>query len=218
MEENQNKKRSPFNIMVDPRGFMRGVMLRKKASGWFLAFMTGMVWLFSKAYAFDLGLHYSLMQILVGSLILAIPVGYGLIHLVSIFLYWTGKIFNGKSSYSGVYQSYLWTRVPELFFLISWLGLVGVFGVQAFTPFLSGEGLIPMVVMALVGIQVIFAFWQVIILLHALGEVQGISSWIAIWNVLLTWVIMMILDAGFNMLIAKIDLFKPLAIWGLLHL
>lgn len=218
MEENQKQKRNPFNVMVDPRGFMRLVMVKKKTSGWFLAFMTGAVWLLAKAYAFDLGLRFSLIQILIGCLILSIPVGYGLIHLVSIFLYWTGKIFNGKGEYSGVYQAYLWTRVPELFFLLSWFGLILIFGVQTFTPFLSNAAFIPPMVMALIGVQVIFAVWQVIILLHALGEVQGLSSWIVIWNVLLTWIIMMVLDAGFNMLIAKIDLFKPLAIWGLLHL
>lgn len=218
MEENQKQKRNPFNVMIDPRGFMRQVMARKKTAGWFLAFMTGTVWIFGKAYAFDLGLQFSLTQILIGSLVLSIPVGYGLIHLVSLFLYWTGKIFNGKSEYSGVYQAYLWTRVPELFFLLSWLGLIAIFGGNTFTPFLSNAAFVPPVVMALIGLQVIFAFWQVIILLHALGEVQGLSSWIAIWNVLLTWIIMMVLDAGFNMLVAKIDLFKPLAIWGWLHL
>ena len=143
------------------------------------------------------------MWIIVSSLVLAIPVGYALVYLGAFVLYWTGKIFNGNASYEDVYQAYLRVQVTQFFMILSWVGLIGIYGQFAFTPALIMGNVLPIAVIGLVGMQVIFKIWQAVILFHTLGEVQGCSAWVMIWNVLISWGILLIVDNIFDWIIAK---------------
>jgi hypothetical protein len=214
----KKEKINPFRVMVNPRGFIRALKEKKRSSGWILAGMTGLVWLFEKAYSFYIGNYLNVSWIVLLAVILAIPVGFALVYLGAFVLYWTGKIFNGKASYEDVYQAYLRTEVTQLFMIVSWIGLIGVYGQFAFIPALIMGNALPVVVMALIGMQVIFKFWQAIILFHTLGEVQGCSAWVMIWNVLISWGILLVIDNIFDWIIAKSFMLESLAVRAFLHL
>jgi hypothetical protein len=77
---------------------------------------------------------------------------------------------------------------------------------------------LPIVVMALIGMQVIFKFWQAVILFHTLGEVQRCSAWVMIWNVLISWGILLMVDNIFDWIIAKSFMLESLAVRAFLHL
>lgn len=208
---NENQKKQPFRVMKDPRGFIRRVLLEKQPLHWVLAFLVGAVWLFSKAYTYILGFKYSVVTITLGSLLLAIPVGFVLIYLTSYLLYITGKVFKGQGTYPEITEAYAWSRVPELFVLLSWLIMVGLYGQKMFTPILT-TGAVPILVFGLLLIQIVFWLWQSVILFHTLGEVQKFSAWVAIWNVLLAWLILVVLDNSLDWVVIKGLNLRPMAV------
>src|SRR3990167_3443721 len=162
-----------------------------------------MTYLFGKAYTFGLGSAYTLGHILLFCLIFAIPVGYILLYVTAFILYWVGKIFNGKASFEEVFAAFTWTRVPEFFILMIWFALIGFFGPNAFTAIIVTATPIPLFVLGLIGLQMVFAIWEAVILFHALGEVQGLSAWIAIWNVFFAWIVLFFIDLTFNWFLVR---------------
>jgi hypothetical protein len=207
----ENKRLNPFKVLTDPRGFINKALRKTKKAGVYFAALLGMTYLFGKAYTFGLGGVYSLSHIVVFCLILAIPVGFFLLYITSFLLYWVGKIFKGAATFEEVFAAYTWTRLPEVFILLGWFGIVGVFGGYAFTTSVITATPIPLVIIALVIFQMVFAVWEVIILFHALGEVQKISAWVAVWNVLFAWVLLFFIDFSFNWFLIKGFDWAPLA-------
>ncbi len=207
----EKQKTQPFLVMKDPRGFMRKILLETPKTHWLLAFFVGAVWIFSKSYTYTLGFKYSATVIALGALLLAIPAGFLLIFLTSYLLYVTGKIFKGKGSFGAITEAYAWSRVPEFFVFLSWLIMIGVYGQKVFTTiFLTGD--IPIVIFGMLVFQLIFWGWKAIILFHTLGEVQKISAWVAIWNVLLAWLILLVLDNALDWVVIKGLSLRPMAV------
>lgn len=218
MEQEEKKRYNPFRVMIDPRGFMRKELPTKFSSGWWIALVVGIVWLFTEANTFSLGYEIRLWGILLFCIVSAIPIGYLILYVFSLLLYGIGKIFDGKATFNQVYRAFLWSRVPELFNFLSWAILIGIYGREVFTPSVMYSGPIPYVVMILITLQVIFSVWETIILFHTLGEVQGFSAWIAVWNVLFVWIILMLVEGTFQWIVAKGLVWTPLAIKSLMHL
>jgi len=198
-------------VLVNPREFIHEGLAKTNKASVVIAWLLGMTYLFGKAYTFTLGNVYTLKEIVLFCIIFAIPVGYIILYITSFFLYWVGKIFNGKASFEEVLSAFVWTRVPEGFILLGWAGLIGFFGSYAFTLMVVTATPIPLFVLGLIGLQMIFGVWEAVILFHALGEVQGISAWIAVWNVLFTWVILFFVDLSFNWFLVRGFDWKPLA-------
>lgn len=207
----ENKRLNPFRVLTKPREFIYEGLAKTQKAGFVIAWLFGMTYLFGKAYTFGLGKEYILSHIILFCVIFAVPVGYLLLYVTSFFLYWVGKIFNGAASFQEVFAAYLWTRVPEGFILLGWFGLIGVFGGYAFTSAVLSTTPIPLIVTGLIVWQMIFAIWEAVILFHALGEVQRISAWIAVWNVLFTWVILFFVDLSLNWILVRGFDWKPLA-------
>lgn len=207
----KNKWFNPFEVLINPRGFIYKELYRTKKASPIIAWLLGMTYLFGKAYTFGLGKTYALSHIIVFCIVFAIPIGYFLLYITSFLLYWVGKIFKGGASFEEIFAAFLWTRVPEGFILLGWLGLVGFFGASAFTTSVITQSPIPLIVIGLIGLQVVFSIWQVIILFQALAEVQKISAWIAVWNVLFTWILLFFIDLSFNWLLIKGFDWAPLA-------
>lgn len=207
----KNKKINPFRILTKPREFIHEGLEKTRKASLFFALFLGMTYLFGKAYTFGLGNSYTLSHIILFCVVLAIPVGYVLLYVTSFFLYWVGKIFQGAATFDEVFAAFVWTRLPEFFIFLGWLGLIGVFGGYAFTSAIIIATPIPLIVIGLIGFQIVFAIWEAIILFQTLGEVQKISAWVAVWNVLFTWIIMFILDFSFNWFLIKGFDWAPLA-------
>ncbi len=207
----QNKWFNPFEVLTNPRGFIHKALCKTRKASPIIAWLLGMTYLFGKAYTFGLGKTYALSHIIVFCIVFAIPIGYFLLYITSFLLYWVGKIFKGIATFDEIFAAFVWTRVPEGFILLGWFGLVYFFGASAFTSAVITATPIPLIVIGLIGLQVVFAVWQAIILFHALGEVQRISAWVAVWNVLFTWILLFFIDLSFNWLLIKGFDWAPLA-------
>lgn len=207
----ENNKINPLQVMVSPRRFIHEGLAKTNRASIVIAWLLGMTYLFGKAYTFGLGNIYMIGPIVLFCAVFAIPVGYVLLYVTSFFLYWVGKIFNGMASFENVFAAYVWTRVPEGFILLVWVGLIAIFGRFTFTTMVITATPMPLIVIGLIGIQMIFAIWEAVILFHALGEVQRISAWIAVWNVFFTWVILFFVDLIFNWFLIRGFDWKPIA-------
>ena len=207
----EKKSKSIFRSMVDPRGFMRRVLELQKRSTWYIAFFVGVVWLFDRALQYQLGFYCSSKWIVLFSVIFGVAAGYLYLYLTSWILYWTGKIFKGKADFNKVYLAFVWSRMPVFFVMISWFSLVALLHEGAFTNVLIYTGL-PFIVPSLIWIQILFGFWSFILLFHTVGEVQEFSAWVAIWNVLLTYLILGIIYQFCMYFIAELMVIHPMAV------
>jgi len=207
----ENEKINPFKVMVNPRGFIRKALSKTNRAAVVFAWLLGMTYLFGKAYTFGLGNSYELGSIFIFCIVFAIPVGYILLYVTAFFLFWVGKLFNGVASFEDVFAAYTWTRVPEAFIILIWLGLIGFFGKFTFTAMVVTQAPLPLFVIGLIGLQMIFAVWEAVILFHTLGEVQKLSAWITVWNVLFTWIILFFVDLIVNWFLIRGFDWRPIA-------
>lgn len=211
-------KLNPFKVMVDPRGFMRSPAAKERKIHWLIALMVGFIWFFGKYNMYSLGYQYSLTQLLIVSAIFALPVGLEILFLTSFCIQISGKIFKGQGSFADLYSAFAWTRVPVFFQILAWVPLFVIRGRDVFTPAIGVQDQFSWIIIVILCFQIIFSFWKVVILFHAVGEVQGFSAWIAVWNVILAWVILLCLDYGFNVLVSAGLNYQTVAMQSLLHI
>ena len=187
-------KRSIFTVMTDPRGYMRD--LPKEKMGWiplFLAWVIGMVYLLGTAVAINLGMHFSFGAIIVGAAILAIPFAYLKIYIFAFFLYWAGWLFKGKASYRELFSAAGYGMVPDFFVLLAWFFFLILFGRATFVPGMVTSSPSLLVTLLLFS-QLVFSVWGFIISLHTVGEVQQFSAWMSLWNYILAFVLIALVD------------------------
>ncbi len=192
------RSKNVFRIMVEPRKFMREFNPSLKKYNWLIAWLMGTVIVLSKSFSLSLGMNHSVSMIFLAAIVFGIPVGYIMIYVYSFFLYWTGKVFCGQATFCQIKDAYVWTRILDIFPLISWLCLMALFGKNAFTPLFLNDENYSLIVIGLIGLQGVFMVWETVILFHTLGVVQKLSAWITIWNVLFSSVLFLILDGSIN--------------------
>lgn len=187
-------KMNIFKVMTDPRGFMKSLKAdRMGKMPLYLAWVIGMCYLLTRAQSLQLSQLYAYGYVVLVAAILAIPVGYLMMYVSSFFIYWAGKIFKGKASYLQLFSANAYAKVPEMFVLISWAILVVVLGPVAFMQ--SGLYVqLPVFVMVMLVLQLFFQVWAFIISLHTIGQVQGFSAWMALWNIIIAFVIIFFID------------------------
>ncbi len=186
-------KRSIFKVMVDPRGYIRTLPKEKVGKmPIFLAWVIGMVYLMRQATGFQLSFYFPYGWIVLAAVILAIPVGYIIMYLFTFFIYWAGKLFKGNGTYRQLFSATAYARVPEIFVLLSWMFLIALLGQVTFTQVYVMVGL-PPIIATLLFVQIVFYFWEFITSLHTIGEVQGFSAWMSLWNYILAGVIVLLI-------------------------
>ena len=191
-----------FDMFIHPRATTRK-LLEGSRNKWF--------WLFSLLYGFainsqlaqwnSMSYEYSFWGVLVGSLVLAIPVGAIFIYIISFFLWLTGKLLRGSSSYSDMTVAVSWAHAPYLISTISWLVLLFSFGSIAYRasfPRMEFDNIGFWIVMLTSIGATIGGLWTLILLCFAIGEAQGLSSWMGLLNFLLglvaTWVVFSVIQ------------------------
>lgn len=139
---------------------------------------------------FALGQTTSLWMILVFTVILAIPAGYIAFNISSFFTYYLGKLIRGKASYKQVRAATYWAAVPMTVTVLFWIFLMISYGNGVFVPGYEAKvvGTGAQILMVLGFAQVALSIWGLVIYLHALGEVQGFSAWMALLNLFLAGV------------------------------
>lgn len=152
-----------------------------------LCVIYGFQYMLQAAQFISMGSDSSLWLILLLSIILAIPVGYIAFTFGSFALFLLGKLIKGKGTFKQVRAATYWSSVPMVITIAIWIVLMVVHGnslfVAGYERGLTGTGITINIVAAL--IQVIIGVWGLVIFLHALGEVQGFSAWMALLNTFL---------------------------------
>jgi hypothetical protein len=183
-----------FNVMFSPREFIKSLPDQKVGKmPIFLAWIIGAVYLLREGVAFQLGnqMHYGWFLLTV--FIIAIPVGYLAMYVFSFFLYISGKVFKGKATFQQLFSASCYARVPEIFVFITWIFLVIIYRQSTFMHqdiYVTGS----QVMMVLGIVQVVFYIWGFVIALHTIGEVQQFSAWISLWNVILAFIIVFMIN------------------------
>ncbi len=133
-----------------------------------------------------------LWAILLACLVVCPFIGALGITICSLLLTWTGRWVGGKGKYDGIRAAVTWSNVPNVVTIALWVVLVVVFGNQVFSHGFAESlfvGYQAGVVFVVFLVESIISIWGFIILLKALGEVQGFSAWKALLNVIIPLVL-----------------------------
>lgn len=207
--EQENKGmcgRCPFWAMwVKPRETIRKIVDKNPKMGfWWLSLLYGINFMFFLSQVFYLSRQLPLWGIIVGSLVLATPVGALLISIYSIIVLWLGKLIKGTANYSLVRAAVAWSVVTNIVNVVAWVIYIITFGSLVFLPsfhvmHFSG---VSSIILTLCGwATLVAAIWSIVILVQALGEVQGFSAWMGLLNVVLASVAVTVIYYIFGLII-----------------
>lgn len=157
-----------------------------------LCFIYGFPMMLQLAQNFSLGDRYSAPAILAGALILAIVLGAVMINIGAALISWTGKWIGGTGSFQQIRAAVAWSNMPSVVYIATWLMSVAVFGGRIFKKEFAEMTFVGhelSIIFLTAVIQLVVAVWTLIILLKAVGEVQGFSAWKALLNVLIPVVV-----------------------------
>jgi len=192
--EQENKKGlcgcCPFWTMwIRPRETIRKIVDEKPKSGfWWLSLLYGINFMFFLSQVFYLGRDLPLWGIIVGSLVLATPVGAILITLYSVLVLWLGKLIKGGGNYLQVRAAVTWSVVTNIVNVIVWIVYIIMYGSLVFLPsfhVMQFTGVAAIIITICGWATLVASIWSIVILVQALGEVQGFSAWMGLLNVVL---------------------------------
>ncbi|MDN3508767.1 MAG: YIP1 family protein [Candidatus Neptunochlamydia sp.] len=137
----------------------------------------------------------SLLFVILLALIFSIPMGYIVFNVLSAFYFWVGKLIKGKGSFKQIRAATYWSTVPMVVTCLVWIVLMVLHGNSFFVVGYEAKlvGTAAAISIGLGIIQLVIAIWGLIILLHALGEVQGFSVWMTLLNLVLAGLAIFIL-------------------------
>jgi hypothetical protein len=159
---------------------------------WLLAALYGLPSTLHAAQLLEAGARFALPQILGAALVLAPFAGMLGIIIASALLYWTGRWIGGQGSLAAIKAAVAWSNLPNVCSIAVWGYIVWIMGSAAFTSALPEyylRGVFPPGLAVMFAVQGGAAIWSFILLLQALGEVQGFSAWKALLNVLIPFMI-----------------------------
>lgn len=182
-----------MSIWVEPRATIRSIITTNPRYGFVLL---------SAAYGFPVALNFAqnlglaasipLWAIIIGALVLCTFLGMIGISVSAWLLKVAGRWIGGKGTFQTVRAAVAWSSVPSFVSSLMWLVLIAIFGSQVFSPQFPETnffGYQAGVVFLVFLVQTVVSIWGFIILLKALGEVQGFSAWKALWNVVIPFAI-----------------------------
>jgi hypothetical protein len=195
------KKQCPWaTIWFSPKQTIKRVVESNRKCGiHLLAFLYGLAFCLGLARSMFLGASYSPLFIFIASAVLSWPVGYAILSISSLLLYWIGKWFKGSATYCEVRAAVFWSNAPALISVICWVVLVAYFGgivfTQEFMMMHVSKGQLLFAQSASL-LQIISGVWGIILFLSTYSQVEGLSRWIAFFSGVLTmllWFILLIM-------------------------
>ena len=176
---------NPFlKIWVKPRQTIRA-LVEYNLNYRFFSLCAVYGFLFLLKMCFNLGIPF--FKAFISSLILSIPFGYIYFNLSSAFIFWIGKLIKGKASFKEIRAAIYWTSIPSALVYLLWIVLIILRGQDFFISKNANELLqISTIIEGAVSLVLVaLSIWALLVFLHALGEVQGFSAWLALLNAFL---------------------------------
>ena len=185
-----------LNIWVRPRDTIRNIVATNLKYGFLaLCAFNGFPMALSFAQSISLGLTLPTWALVIGALLVCGFLGFISISISSALLLWTGRWLGGTGNYSTIRAAVAWSNVPNFVTSLTWLALLAIFGGLVLNQGFSETTFVGYqagAVFLIFLIQSIVSIWGFIILLKALGEVQGFSVWRALLNVIIPFVIVVV--------------------------
>jgi hypothetical protein len=184
-----------LEIWIRPRATIRRIVQENPSrSLWLLSAIYGFGSLLNNAQTLALGQKFTPLAIFLFAAILSPLWGYVFLSIWSAVVYWVGKCFKGSGTFQTVRTAYVWSCVPFIVNVISWIALTFLFGAHLFMLNSGNRELSENLVFFLFVILIVrlcMAIWSLVIYLNALAEVQNYSVLKAIFNVIVASIIML---------------------------
>ncbi len=186
----QRKGSNPWlSIWTKPRMTIAAIVAKNpKAHFILLSGLYGFPTLLQMAQTLSLGQSMSLMNIVIGALILSFFVGMLGITIASGLIYWTGKWIGGKSSYYPIRAAVSWANVPHIVSILMWVILILTFKNETFIDGLGQktlQGNQQLIIFITSLVLLVVSVWSLVILVKGVAQVQGFSAWKGLLNVLI---------------------------------
>ena len=167
-----------------------------------MSFIYGFLWMLSMSQTLSLGHYYGAITITVASLVLAVPVGYILMSLSTLFFHLVGKVFKGQGTFMQVRAAIAFANIPAVVTIATWIILMFAYGDRLF---MADKGKLDAsfgLLDAMLIVQLLIGVWSFVILLCGVAEVQRFSIYRAIGSFLLVICIWVIITLIFMFVIA----------------
>lgn len=195
--EGDDKKLNPWlSIWLEPRYTMRTILDGyNRGPIILLAALGGIADALSRISEKNGNGFDTLFQILIQSFISGIIGGIIGIYFISLMLWLSGKWIGGEGKYDDILTAIGWANVPSIWSLIIWfLGIV-VFGVDFFkdASYILKASIFLNIISWLFTIAFwIIGLWSIFVAIKCVAEVQQFSSWKAVLNFILAFLIVFV--------------------------
>jgi len=183
-------------MWISPRETISAIVKRDPKYRFFwLSALYGLTLMFNIAQSFSLAERFSMVGVLLIAAVLSVFVGMIGISIGSLLVFWVGRWIGGKSSYDNIRAAVAWSNVTNVVNVFVWAILLGVFGNEVFLSGFSQKvfiGYESAVVFLVFLVQAVVAVWSFLILVKGISEVQGFSSWKALLNIVIPFVMVVI--------------------------
>jgi hypothetical protein len=182
-----------ISIWTHPRATIARIVLENpNRSLWLLAAIYGFSSVMNTFQSMAWGNSMGTIQLLLLAIVIAPFWGWVNFSLWSLVVFWVGRLFKGAGHFTTIRAAYSWSSVPLALNIPIWLLMIAIFGHQLFLNFPDAptlpNGLMFFLFSTLV-IKVVLAVWSLVIYLNALAQVQSFSMVKAIFNVVLSGVV-----------------------------
>lgn len=187
-------EKSPWvTIWCQPRSTIRKIVYENpNRSIWVLAFIYGFLSLLNSFQSIAIGSLLGMVPVFLIALIVAPFWGYAAFSIWSWVICRVGKWLKGEGDFQSVRAAFAWSCVPLAvniclwFFMILFFGAAFFFHPQDVYPISTQETSFLFLILIA---KVVIAIWSLVIYLNALAEVQNFSVLRAIFNVIISWIV-----------------------------
>lgn len=176
-------------IWTEPRRVLKYIHETKYEKYFYiLLFLAGVSGAFDRAVNKNMGENVSLLGIVAGCVILGGFLGWLSYYIYAALLSWTGKWLDGKGDTDSIYRILAYAMIPSAISLIFLVPQIAIYGIDLFVKDsnLVNAGIVGNIVFwGSILLEIILGIFTIIFSVIGLSEVQKISVWKAILNLVL---------------------------------
>lgn len=182
-------------IWTEPRRVLKYIHETKYEKYFYvLLFLAGVSGAFDRAANRNLGENASLLGLIAGCIILGGLLGWLSYYIYAALLNWTGKWLDGKGDTDSIYRVLAYAMIPSAISLIFLVPQIAIYGIDLFVKDgdLVNAGVVGNIVFwGAILLEIILGIFTIIFSVIGLSEVQKISVWKAILNLVLPLLILL---------------------------
>lgn len=188
---------NPWTSMwLQPRATIRQVIRENpEQSLAVLAGVAGVSKAWDRAVSRSLGDSIPFLGVVAMGIVIGFLAGIASLYLGARLVRWTGEWIGGRAEIENLRAAIAWSNVPVVWVFPLWLIELAVFRSELFTtatPRLDANPSLGYMLVGLGVLEIIAGVWGFVLMLKAIGEVQGFSAWKALGNLLLVILVFLV--------------------------